>query len=58
MIANKETLEDVIFSDECTVQLDRHSKLCLQKIEQPRKAEAKTKTKASLQSSRISVVSE
>ena len=51
MIANKETLEDVIFSDECTVQLDRHLKLCLQKIEQPRKAEAKTQ--ASLQSSHI-----
>ena len=29
MIASKDTFEDVIFTDECSVQLDRHGKLCL-----------------------------
>ena len=43
MIANKETFSDVIFSDECTVQLDSHSKLCFRKIGQPRKLKPKPK---------------
>lgn len=43
MIADKETFGDVIFSDECTVQLDSHSKLCFRKIGQPRKLKPKPK---------------
>jgi len=30
-IKNEEKFEDVIFSDECTVQLENHSKLCFRK---------------------------
>ena len=42
-IANKEQFEDVIFSDECTVQLESHSKLCFRKIGEPRKLKHKPK---------------
>ena len=43
MIADKETFGDVIFSDECTVQPDSHSKLFFRKIGQPRKLKPKPK---------------
>ena len=42
-IVNKEQFEDVIFSKQCTVQLDSHSELCFQKIREPRKLKQKPK---------------
>ena len=33
---NKEKFENVVFTDECTVQLDHHGHLCFRKQEQPR----------------------
>ena len=33
---NKEKFEKLVFTDECTVQLDHHGRLCFRKQEQPR----------------------
>lgn len=33
---NKERFENVVFTDECTVQLDHHGRLCFRKQKQPR----------------------
>lgn len=33
---NKEQFEDVVFTDECTVQLDHHGRLCFRRQNQPR----------------------
>ena len=33
---NKETFDDVIFTDECSVQLEQHGKLCFRKEKEPR----------------------
>ena len=35
-IDNKEQFKDIIFTDECSVQLERHSRLCFRKKHQPR----------------------
>ena len=35
-IKNKERFDDVIFTDECSVQLDHHGRLCFRKEKQPR----------------------
>ena len=43
MIASKDTFDDVIFTDECSVQLDRHGKLCFRKENEPRKLKPKPK---------------
>lgn len=32
---NNEQFEDVIFTDECTAQLDHHGRLCFQKVKEP-----------------------
>jgi len=42
-IKSKEKFEDVIFSDECTVQLENHSKLCFRKKNQPRALKQRAK---------------
>ena len=42
-IASNETFQNVIFTDECTVQLDRHGRLCFRKIGEPRKLKPKPK---------------
>ena len=36
-IEMKEEFEDVIFTDECTAQLDHHGRLCFRKESQPRR---------------------
>ena len=35
MIKNKETFDNVIWTDECSVQLDHHGRLCFRKVKQP-----------------------
>ena len=35
-IANKENFSNVIFTDECTVQLDHHGRLCFKRKNEPR----------------------
>ena len=49
-IDNKEQFEDVIFTDECTVQLDRHGRLCFRKEKKVRalKQQPKHPTKVHL----------
>lgn len=42
-ISNNEEFKDIIFSDECTVQLDQHSKLCFRKEKQPRNLKQRPK---------------
>ena len=43
MLENKETFDNVIFSDESSVQLDHHGWLCFRKIGQARKLKPKPK---------------
>ena len=43
MLECKETFDDVIFSDESSVQLDHHGRLCFRKIGQARKLKPKPK---------------
>ena len=43
MLACNERFEDVIFTDECSVQLDRHGRLCFRKEGEPRKLKPKPK---------------
>ena len=43
MIKNKETFVTVIWTDECSVQLDHHGRLCFRKVKQPRKLNPKPK---------------
>ena len=42
-IEMKEEFEDVIFTDECTVQLDHHGRLCFRKESQPRRLKQRPK---------------
>ena len=42
-IANKENFDDVIFTDECSVQLDVHRRKCYRKKKQPRKLKPRPK---------------
>ena len=43
MIKNKETFDNVIWTDECSVQLDHHGRSCFRKAKQPRKLKARPK---------------
>ena len=43
MIAKKESFDDVIFTDECSVQLDSHGKLCFRMKKEPRKLKPRPK---------------
>ena len=43
MLSNKETFENVIFSDESSVQLDHHGRLCFRKVGEQRKFKPKPK---------------
>ena len=43
MLEDKEDFSDVIWSDECTVQLDNHGRLCFRKAKQPRKLKGRAK---------------
>ena len=40
---SKDDFSDVIFSDECTVQLKQHGRLCFRKRKQPRKLKPRPK---------------
>lgn len=42
-IDNKEQFKDVIFTDECSVQLEHHSRLCFRKNRQPRALKQRAK---------------
>ena len=42
-ISAKETFDNVIFTDECSVQLDNHGRLCFRKKNEPRKLKPKPK---------------
>lgn len=42
-IKDNEKFEDVIFTDECTVELDNHGRICFRKIKQPRKLKPRAK---------------
>ena len=44
----KEDFSNVIFSDECTIQLEHHGRLCFRKIRQPRKLKPRPKHPAKL----------
>ena len=39
----KEKFEDVIFTDECTVQLENHNRLCFRQLGQPRRLKQRGK---------------
>ena len=43
MLAEKETFDNVIFTDESSVQLDHHGRLCFRKVGQQRKLKPKPK---------------
>ena len=43
MLETKEQFKDVIFSDECSVQLDNHGNLCFRKRKEPRKLKPRAK---------------
>ena len=47
-IKNNEKFEDVIFTDESTVQLDHHGRLCFRKKKQPRTLKQKPKHPAKI----------
>ena len=40
---SKDTFSDIIFSDECTVQLEQHGRICFRKRLQPRKLKQRPK---------------
>ena len=42
-IAEKDTFQNVIWSDECSVQLDHHGRLCFRKVHQQRRLKPKPK---------------
>ena len=42
-IDEKDNFKDVIWSDECSVQLDHHGRLCFRKVKQPRKLKPRPK---------------
>ena len=42
-ITNKETFDNIIWTDECSVQLDHHGRLCFRKVKQPRKLKPRPK---------------
>ena len=42
-IKSKDNFADIIFSDECTVQLEQHGRLCFRKKKQPRKLKPRPK---------------
>ena len=42
-LAENEVFDNVIFTDECSVQLDRHGRLCFRKRNQPRKMKPRPK---------------
>lgn len=42
-VADNEQFDDVIFTDECSVQLDHHGRLCFRKKDEPRKMKPKPK---------------
>ena len=42
-IKSKDDFADIIFSDECTVQLEQHGRLCFRKRKQPRKLKQRPK---------------
>ena len=42
-IKDNEKFEDVIFTDECTVELDKHGRIGFRKIKQPRKLKPRAK---------------
>lgn len=42
-IDNKETFSNVVFTDECTVQLDHHGRLCFRKKQEARKLKQRPK---------------
>ena len=46
MLADRETFDDVIWSDESSVQLDHHGRLCFRRKGQPRKLKPKPKHSA------------
>ena len=47
-LANNEEFRNVIFSDECTVQLEHHGKLCFRRRSQPRKLKGRPKHPAKI----------
>ena len=47
-IKNKERFDDVIFTDECSVQLDHHGRLCFRKEKQPRALKQRAKHPAKI----------
>ena len=42
-IKEKDNFENVLWSDECSVQLDHHGRLCFRKVKQPRKFKPRPK---------------
>ena len=42
-LRSKDNFADIIFSDECTVQLEQHGRLCFRKRKQPRKLKPRPK---------------
>ena len=42
-IKSKDDFADIIFSDECTIQLEQHGRLCFRKRKQPRKLKQRPK---------------
>ena len=42
-LKEKEPFEDVVFTDECSVQLDKHERLCFRGVKQPRKLKPRLK---------------
>ena len=47
-IKQKEQFDDVIFTDECTVQLDHHGRLCFRKEKEPRALKQRPKHPAKI----------
>ena len=43
MIESNDNFDNVIWSDECSVQLDNHARLCFRKVRQPRKLKPRPK---------------
>ena len=47
-LANKEKFKNVIFCDECTVQLEHHGRLCFRRRLQPRRLKGRSKHPAKI----------
>ena len=43
VLKENEQFNDIIFTDECSIQLDRHARLCFRKKNQPKKLKGKVK---------------